>query len=235
MVREKLIKVGVSLTLGFALIVANTAMVSANEPLSGVVAGNGVNLREKPSMQAKVLDQIDRFTKVTVKARNGQWYNVVLPNGEEGWVFYQYVRLSSPSSRSDANRETSIKVQELIDFAKSFLGIRYVWGGSTPAGFDCSGFVGYVFKNFGISLPRVAEDQAQVGYKVYSIKDLEPGDLVFFNTDKKFSRNVTHVGIYIGDGEFIHASSARKHVRIDRIDTGYYEERFLSASRLIRQ
>lgn len=99
------------------------------------------------------------------------------------------------------------KVDSIIATAKQYLGVRYQWGGSTPqTGFDCSGYVAYVFSQTGISLPRVSRDQYQVGTKV-AFEDLKPGDLVFFS----FSGDgvVSHVGIYLGDGQFINASSSK--------------------------
>ena len=100
----------------------------------------------------------------------------------------------------------SIK-SEVIDIAKSYIGVPYVWGGTTPSGFDCSGFIRYVFEKVGINLPRISADQYNAGTKV-SKADLQPGDLVFF--EKTYNKaGITHSGIYIGNNEFISATSSK--------------------------
>lgn len=104
-------------------------------------------------------------------------------------------------------KEPQKKGDSIIATAKQFLGVKYQWGGTTPhTGFDCSGYVSYVFAKNGISLPRISRDQYKVGTKV-DFKDLQPGDLVFFS----FASNgiVSHVGIYLGDGQFINASTSK--------------------------
>jgi peptidoglycan DL-endopeptidase CwlO len=98
--------------------------------------------------------------------------------------------------------------QAVLNYAYSFLGTPYVWGGSTPSGFDCSGFTSYVFRHFGVNLPRVSRSQATVGTKV-SYSNLQAGDLVFFGTS-----GVSHVGIYIGGGNMIHSPRPGKTVEI---------------------
>lgn len=111
--------------------------------------------------------------------------------------------------------------------ALRFLGVPYVWGGTSFNGVDCSGFVQTVFERNGISLPRTADSQFEVGSRV-SMRDLEPGDLVFFET---YAVGASHVGIYVGDGQFVHASS--NGVRIDNLSQAYYASRYLGARRLI--
>ena len=117
----------------------------------------------------------------------------------------------------------------LVKVVKGFLGTPYRLGGSTVRGIDCSAFVAKVYQFFDVSLPRTAREQARVG-KVVSKEELVEGDLVFFNTRRAFG----HVGIYIGNNEFIHASSGRstKAVRIDNLDKPYYNKRFIKAVRV---
>ncbi len=122
--------------------------------------------------------------------------------------------------------------QQIVDYAKKYLGVPYVWGGETPSGFDCSGFTKYVFKNFGIYLNRVAADQAKQGTKV-SKSELIPGDLVFFDTNGNLSY-INHVGIYIGGGKFIHAASGGKRVMITELNTGFYKDKFMTARRMTK-
>lgn len=122
---------------------------------------------------------------------------------------------------------------ELIKFAKSLLGVPYVYGGMSPAGFDCSGFTSYVFGAFGIRLERVSTDQAKQGIEI-SKENLRPGDLVFFDTSGGHSV-INHTGIFIGDGKFIHASSgASSCVIISNLATGYYAGSFMTARRVFQ-
>ena len=130
-----------------------------------------------------------------------------------------------------------IKLQELRDRASDLtvkamdmLGIRYKRGGSTPEnGLDCSGFVRYVFKDaIGAELPRTSNEISKVGEKVQT-KDLQPGDLVFYNT---LRRGFSHVGIYLGDNKFIHSPSAGGQVRIESMEIAYWKKRFNGARRI---
>ena len=116
--------------------------------------------------------------------------------------------------------------------AKSFLGTPYVWGATGPSKFDCSGFTQWVYRDVGITIPRVSRDQAKVG-KYISYDNLKRGDMVFFDTKKHRSGKVTHVGIYLGDGNFIHASSAGKKVVIYNFNKkDFYKKRFLWGRRV---
>lgn len=122
------------------------------------------------------------------------------------------------------------KAQEVLINALSLTGIQYKYGGGSPAtGFDCSGFVRYVFRNAAnLSLPPTARAIAQIGKSVKK-DDLQPGDLVFFNTLKKA---FSHVGIYIGDNKFIHAPSTGKVVQVDSMQNSYWASHFEGAQRL---
>ncbi|GGJ63873.1 cell wall-associated NlpC family hydrolase [Anoxybacillus voinovskiensis] len=114
---------------------------------------------------------------------------------------------------------------DIVAFSKQYVGVPYKWGGKTPKGFDCSGFVTYVYQEFGVSLPRTAEEQYRRGKKV-SKEELAVGDLVFFTTYKK---TASHTGIYIGDDKFIHASD--KGVIISDLDESYWRKTYLGARR----
>ena len=115
----------------------------------------------------------------------------------------------------------------LVKVAMGFLGAPYRLGGSSVTGIDCSGFVKKIYQFFNIDLPRTAYEQSCVGMRV-SRHELAEGDLLFFNTRK----NVGHVGIYIGNNKFVHACSRKKGVRVDNLDTPYYDRRFTRAVRL---
>ena len=114
--------------------------------------------------------------------------------------------------------------------AQQFKGMRYVWGGTSPkSGFDCSGLVQYVYAKWGIYLPRCASEQVNKGVAVKQ-NELQPGDLVFFQNTYK--RGLSHVGIFVGDGWFIHASSARTGVILSRLDSGYHKAHWYGARRM---
>ena len=129
--------------------------------------------------------------------------------------------------------QSSVIKNEIESKAKSFLGTKYVWGATGPSKFDCSGFTQWVYRDSGITIPRVSKDQAKVGnYVQYS--NLRRGDMVFFDTKKRRSGIVTHVGIYLGNNNFIHASSGAKKVVIYNFnDKPFYKKRFLWGRRVI--
>lgn len=110
-------------------------------------------------------------------------------------------------------------------------GTKYKYGGNTTSGFDCSGFVRYIFDKMGYELPRRSADQASEGTKVAK-DDLVAGDLVFFDTSGSNDGDITHVGIYVGDGKFAHASTS-KGVIIDSLDSSYYKPRYVTARQIL--
>ena len=132
----------------------------------------------------------------------------------------------------ESNPSTSgVTGAAVVEYAKQYLGYKYVSGGSSPStGFDCSGFTTYVYKHFGISLNRTSSAQINNGVAVEK-SDLQPGDLVIFNNDA--NTKIGHVGIYIGDGNFIHASNPSDGVKITTLTTGYYKQRYVGARRVI--
>jgi len=140
---------------------------------------------------------------------------------------YLIAALEDPSTQipEDVNE----RVQSVLAQALAQLGVPYRWGGAAPStGFDCSGLVKYVFQTaLGIELPRVSREQAQRG-KPVDRKELTPGDLVFFSRRGKV---INHVGIYLGDGRFVHAPRTGRDVSISRL-TGYWYQRFLRARRV---
>ena len=125
--------------------------------------------------------------------------------------------------------EDSKERERLVKISKGFIGAPYRFGGASLTGIDCSAFVKRIYSIFDITLPRTAREQANVGQKV-SRDELTVGDLVFFNTRRHY---ISHVGIYIGEGQFVHASSGRsKEVRINSLNEPYYDKRFVRATRL---
>jgi cell wall-associated NlpC family hydrolase len=125
------------------------------------------------------------------------------------------------------------KEDEILETAKEYLGVQYIWAANGPSAFDCSGYTKYVFKKNGITLPRYSGHQANVGMTI-RFDELQKGDLVFFDTAKGFHGKVNHVGIYIGENKFIHASSARKKVMITSFSQKkFYKNRFLHGQRIV--
>ena len=122
------------------------------------------------------------------------------------------------------------RVQSVLSRALALLGTPYRWGGTSPeGGFDCSGLVGYVFRNaLGIELPRVSRDMARTGELIATKTQLVKGDLVFFGK----SGTVDHVGIYVGDGKFVHAPRTGRDVTVSTLDTGYWGSKFLQGRRV---
>lgn len=120
------------------------------------------------------------------------------------------------------------KVKNIINTSQKYIGVPYQFGGTTPKGFDCSGYMQYIFNKNGIILPRAADDQ-YLGGKHVSINSLQPGDLVFFNT---YDEGISHSGLYLGDGYFISATTSRG-VAVATMKSGYWHDRYMGASRVL--
>ena len=134
---------------------------------------------------------------------------------------------ATSDSGSTASRGAMSKGNEVVNYASKFLGKPYVYGATGPNAFDCSGLTQYVYNKFGIGLSRTTYTQVEEGTKVKR-SDLKAGDLVFFNTEG----SISHVGIYIGDGEFIHAPRTGKPVMVSSLSDGYYSEKYATARRI---
>jgi len=195
-----------------------------------VVSSTGVNLRKGPSTDEGVIFAIGKGDLVDVIGLNGEWFKVSF-GGAEGYVNAAFVEASTGSK--PAVNAKSDKASALISFAKKYLGTPYVWGGTNlNSGVDCSGFVYSVFKNFGYGLNRTSRDQIYNGDRV-DRANLQAGDLVFFDTN--MNNTISHVGIYIGGGDFIHSCSGSKTmcVTISNLNEAYYTTRYMGGCRVI--
>jgi len=168
-----------------------------------------------------------------------QLYTVHSEKANKKMAFRDRVYLKSRYVSSSVNKvEERVKVmakKEIENTAKKELGKRYVWGATGPKTFDCSGFTMKVFRKAGINLPRVSRSQAKVGAKV-AFNELQRGDMVFFDTERHRTGRVNHVGIYLEDGKFIHASSGNKKVVITSFNKKkFYKNRFLWGRRVIKE
>ncbi|MBO4330493.1 MAG: C40 family peptidase [Oscillospiraceae bacterium] len=193
---------------------------------SGRITGSYVRLRSAPSTDSDVLTYFFVGDAVSIIGVAGEWYKVV--SGEKtGYVYSSYVRLTVDAGESGGSGEIR---DRLVSTVKSCLGYGYVWGGQSPeTGFDCSGLVCYTYSSCGFSLPRTATAMYNDADKI-DRSELLPGDLVFFACGSGWY--ISHVGIYIGDGVFIHASTGSARVRTNDLSEGYFSERFYGAARV---
>lgn len=201
------------------------------------------NLRSGPSTSTTSLGKLPKNTKITIIAEEGDWYKVSY-DGKEGYISKTLVTEGEPpasatSSRSQEEPRTnatattsntsSVSGSNVVQVAGSYYGSRYVSGGSSPSGFDCSGFTQYVYGKCGKTISRTSYTQANEGTAV-SKSELQPGDLLLFHYYG--SSSIGHVGIYVGDGKFIHAANSNRGVVYDSITSGYYADNYAGARRL---
>ena len=192
------------------------------------VTATTLNVRSGAGTSYSVLGSLSKGTKVEVISTTNGWSKINY-NGSIGYVSSQYLSSSSTDSSTSI---TLSSVNKVISLAKSLLGKSYVWGAQGPSTFDCSGFTYYVFKNAAnITLPRVSQDQSTYGTYV-SKSNLKVGDLVFFDTNGANDGNVSHVGIYLGNNQFIHASSSKGKVVISEMSS-YYSGAYVNARRVL--
>ena len=125
-------------------------------------------------------------------------------------------------------RADKTTAQRAADYAQNMIGKPYRYGGNSPAGFDCSGLVQYSYSRAGLSIPRTTRSQRESSVAVGS-KSLRAGDLIFFDQE---GRKYSHVGIYIGNGRFVHAPSSGKQVRVDKLDKTYWKKHYVGARRI---
>lgn len=188
------------------------------------VSVSSVNVRSQPTTSSSVVTAASRGAKGYIIGFNNGWYKVKI-NNKTGYIRSDLMEL--PDS-FDCNSGTNLN--SVIEYAKQFLGVPYVWGGTTPnPGFDCSGFTQYVCRHFGVKINRVAVDQMRNGVAV-SRNNLKVGDLVFFERTYNTTDAASHVGFYVGNNQFIHAADAG--IKISSLNETYYATRYVGARRV---
>ena len=188
-----------------------------------------LNFRSGPSTSYSIISTLSKGTKVEVISTTNNWSKIIY-DGKIGYVSSEYLSKSIDLNDKTSTLETADKI---ISYAKGLLGKKYVWADEGPDTFDCSGFTWYVYKNVAkISIPRTSKDQGVYGTYV-SIKNLKPSDLVFFDTVGVKDNIISHVGIYIGNNRFIHASSSKGKVVISNLEN-YYLDRFVNGRRILK-
>lgn len=225
------------------------------QPVMNVEAGSvqitasSLNVRSGPGTSYSVLTSIPKGGTAQIIGINNGWFKINY-KGTQGYVSPMYVTVgnfavSSSSSSSDSSTGSSSTTatsassseaklrQQIVEYAETFLGVPYVWGGTTPKGFDCSGLVMYVYNHFGINICRTSYEQYHTSVKKISKSELQPGDLVFF-TRADTGNDVGHVGIYVGDGMFIHAPRSGKNVEYASLNATYYKNAYVGSGTMFK-
>jgi len=196
----------------------------------------GVNFRSAPKVADNIIGFISKGTKVEVLEKTNNWWVKVRYNGRTGYVDADFISISGGSGSGgggSAPVNNGGKADQIIDFAKSLMGkVTYKYGVRDTKNlvFDCSSFTQYVFDRYGVSLKWGTRYQKDAGRAV-SKSNLQKGDLVFFGTSSKSTIN--HVGIYIGNGQFIHNKPSSNGVAIDNLNSGYWKDHYISARRVL--
>ena len=192
------------------------------EPLYGRVVTGSLNVRSGPGTGYDKCGKVYAGKSVEILETLDGWYRI-----PEGYVSADYIRVMDESDTA-----ASGVAAQVVETAMSFLGYPYVYGGSSPKGFDCSGFTSYIYKQFGYSLNRTCSGQLDNGTPV-AMSELQPGDLVIFKKYASSSGRASHVGLYIGGGEFIHASTSKVGVIISKLSDAYYTTGFVGGRRIV--
>lgn len=193
------------------------------ETTYGKVTASSLNVRSEPNTDSAKVGSLKsgKIVQILGQTQSG-WYQI-----ENGYISAEYVVLVDA-----AEAQKSSKGQEIADYALQFVGYPYVYGGSSPSGFDCSGFTSYVYRQFGYSLNRSAASQLSNGTPV-SMNELQPGDLVLFKKSGTGSKAASHVGIYIGNNQFVHASTSTVGVIVSSLSEAYYTTGFVGGRRIV--
>lgn len=195
-------------------------------------SGSPLNLRAAPDASAAKLASIPSGTILPLNGMRQGWFKVSY-QGREGYVSGTYIlAVDGAGGRADkASSPSSELGSQIVAYAKKFLGTPYRYGGNGPNSFDCSGFTSYVYKAFGYTLSRTAASQLSNGVSV-SLSEMQPGDIICWKAYGS-SKAATHVGIYIGNNQYIHASTTGSTVRINEIDYAARSRYIVGVRRII--
>ena len=176
----------------------------------GIITGGTINVRKGPGTEYDRITQVATGKVVTILGTESGWYHIQFGN-TTGYVLGNYLREYVPGAASAVG-------EQIVQMAMQYMGVRYRSGGSSPNGFDCSGFTMYLYGQLGYSLPHSATSQYKNCGTYIAKSDLQPGDLVFFSDS---SHAIGHVAIYIGNGEIIHARSSTHCVTTNSLSMSY--------------
>lgn len=203
-----------------AVIILASAFSSAGAAARIGICKRAVSIYHTRSFYSRTYCHVTAGTRLVVSSAAGKWYGVVMEDGRLGWTPTSAMKLTSRTVNvpqktaplASRGRMPEVPGGNMVtSLAQQYLGIPYVWGGNTPTqGLDCSGYVKHVFGRLGVNLPRRATYQMGVGEVIARYEDLRPGDRLYFS-DAKHTR-ITHTGIYLGNGYFIHANASAKRV-----------------------
>ncbi len=210
----------------------------------GVVSTDILNVRANPGTEQQLVGKLKVNTKVKILKSDNEWHNITA-EGVTGWVHSSYIsgvstitedQYKEQVSRGFVDRSNppaaSSKADSVVALAKQQLGKRYVYGTAGPNTFDCSGFINYIYKQNGINTPRSTSGYNSVGVPVAKA-NLQPGDVILFDTSGPINGVVSHVGLYVGNRQIIHASTGGRGVVYDSIDAPYYAARYIKAVRIL--
>jgi len=224
-------KIGYNGTIGYVAADYVTPYSSGTSDYGyGAVIGSVVNIRSIPNTDGTRVGALVEGVNVRIIGVENGWYKIKC-DSVTGYVAGSLIEPAKVSvSSAPASRVSVSEGQRIVNMAKKYLGVPYIWGGVTPGGFDCSGYTQYVFAKCGYTL-NYRTQQYRNGIAI-SYSNLRPGDLVFFATGSTSS--ISHVGIYIGNGKFIHAPRAGDVVKVSSMTSGtYYYYRFRCARRIV--
>ncbi len=198
-----------------------------------VSSNTGINLRTEPSTKSEIITVLPLNTVVDIVQLGEEWVKVKTETGIEGYLNTEFIEIKTGDK--PASIYTGTLGEQVVAYAKQFLGTPYSWGGTDlTGGVDCSGFVYSVMNYFGVSLNRTSYSMVSNGTAIEK-DELMPGDLVFFDTTGVNDGNISHVGIYMGNGEIIHSSSSKKTwgVTINELSEAYYTRTYVSCRRVL--
>ncbi len=205
------------------------AVTTPEKPVENIlhVSANTLNIRETANAESKKLGELARGDTVTLLETTGIWAKIKAGGGTVGYVLNEYLATNASVSRGASGDD---RVDELVRVALSFKGVRYVYGAASRKGTDCSGFTMQVYRAIGVSAPRSSIEYGSAGTKISRDK-LQVGDVVLFDTDGGRRTNISHVGLYLGNDKFIHASSTNHKVVVASLSG--YQAKYLGARRFL--